>query len=106
MFSFPREPIIADRAEFAEALHRMRRGHVLVRAGASSSGCVIDGAPIYHSFDTLKRYALIAPFDNREGFPGVEYYKLTPAGRHFADKVWSHWRSRPVLERLAVRLTG
>lgn len=106
MLPFDADPIIADRAEFAEALHRMRKGHVLVRTGDSSSGCVIDGAPVYHSFHTLKRYELITPFDNREGFPGVEYYKLTPAGRHFADKVWNHWRSRPVLERLAVRLTG
>lgn len=106
MFAEAADPIIADRAEFAEALHRLRRGHVLVRTSPGSNGCVIDGAPIYHSFETLKRYALIAAFDNHQGFPGVEYYKLTPAGRHFADRVWSHWRSRPVLERLAVRLTG
>ncbi len=103
---FSTEPIIADRAEFAEALHRMQRGHVLVRTGHSADGCVIDGAPIYHSFEVLLRYGLIDRFDNRAGFAGIEYYRLSHAGRGFAERIWQTWRARPPLERMVVRLTG
>ncbi len=100
------QPIIADRAEFAEALHRLRRGYVMVRAGEVSSGCSIDGASVHHSFGTLRDYGLIEPFENRLGFPGIEYWRITERGRHFADRVWNHWRARPRLERMVVRLTG
>ncbi|MBL8330649.1 MAG: hypothetical protein JNJ71_17560 [Rubrivivax sp.] len=103
---FSSEPIIANRAEFAEALHRMLRGHVLVRTGDSAHGCVIDGAPVYHSFDVLSSYGLIHRFHNPAGFPGVEYYRLSDAGRQFADRIWRTWRSRRTLERLVVRFTG
>lgn len=103
---FASDAIIADRAEFAEALHRMSRGHILVRAGDSAHSCVIDGAPIYHSFEILRDYGLIAEFYNPHGFEGIHYYRLTPAGRGFADRVWQGWRSRRPLERLVVRFTG
>jgi hypothetical protein len=100
------QPIIADRAEFAEALHRLRRGHVMVRAGESAWGCCLDGAPVHHSFGTLRDYGLIETFDNREGFPGIEYWRITERGREFADRVWRTWRARRPLERLVVRFTG
>ena len=100
------DAIIADRAEFADALQCLNRGHMLVRVSDSASGCVLDGALVYHSFHTLRRYGLIDLFDNPEGFPGVEYYRITPQGREFAERVWEGWRARPPLERMLVRLTG
>jgi hypothetical protein len=100
------QPIIADRAEFAEALHRLRRGHVMVRTGEGSLSCCIDGAPVHHSFRTLRDYGLIETFENRFGFAGIEYWRITDSGRDFADRVWNHWRARPRLERMVVRFTG
>lgn len=99
-------PIIADRAEFIEVLATLRRGHILVRTGDSSVGCILDGAFVYHAFPTLMKYRLIDEFDNPEGFPGVRYFRINDRGRDFADRAWEHWRSRGVWERLLVRLTG
>ena len=44
--------IIADRAEFIDALAALRRGHVLVRTGDSSVGCVLAGAFVHNVFPT------------------------------------------------------
>lgn len=99
-------PIIADRAEFVDALHLLRRGHVLVRTGETAGSCVLDGGIVYHSYEPLRRYGLIDEFDNPSGFPNASYYRLTAEGRAFADKACQAWRSRPVWQRLAVRLTG
>jgi hypothetical protein len=101
-----RRRIIPDRGEFVDALRRLQRGHVLVRAGDSAGGCVIDGAPVFHSFETMRSYGLIDRYDNPRGFAGVEYYRLSPRGRDFAERAWQGWRSRPLVERLLVRLTG
>jgi hypothetical protein len=98
--------IIADRAEFAESLRSLRRGHVMVRMSEGVFGCCIDGAPVYHSFDTLRDYGLVEAFDNRFGFPGIEYWRITERGREFADRVWSRWRAHSPIERMVVRLTG
>lgn len=106
MSLFDRDPIIADRAEFAEALQRLRAGHILVRTGCGACSCVLDGAFVHHSFETLLEYELIESFDNRCGFPGVEYYRISARGREFGSRVWAQWRSRPVLERLVMRMTG
>lgn len=103
---FSGNPIIADRAEFVEALRQLQRGHVLVRVGDGACSCIIDGALVFHSFATLKAYGLIDQFDNPGGFHGVEYYRLSEVGRSFAERAWTSWCSRPVLERLVVRLTG
>lgn len=99
-------PIIPDRAEFVDALAVLRKGHVLVRVHEGSGGCMIDGSTVYRSFETLKTYGLIREFKNREGFPGVEYYRLTDEGRAFANRACETWRRRPLLERLAVRVAG
>jgi len=99
-------PIIADRAEFIEALNHMRRGHVLVRTGEGACGCVLDGAFVHHSFGTLVRYGLIDEYDNPDGFPGLQYFRITDAGRHFADRAWAAWRKAPPLARAMVRLVG
>lgn len=99
-------PIIADRAEFVDALDRLLRGHVLVRPGDGSSGCVLDGGIVYTAHRTLIDYGLVDEFDNPAGFAGVGYYRLNPRGRAFALRVCEHWRHRPLLERIAMRLTG
>jgi hypothetical protein len=98
--------IIPDRGEFIDALRVLRRGHVLVRVSDLSGGCVLDGAPLYTAQRTLLRYELLDEFDNPDGFPGVRYYRLSERGRDFADRACDSWRRRPLLERLAVRLTG
>ncbi len=99
-------PIIADRAEFVDALHALRKGHVLVRTGETSGSCVLDGGIVYRSYETLVNYGLIDEFHNPYGFANAHYYRLTPHGRAFADRACSAWRSRPVWQRLAVRFTG
>lgn len=101
-----RETIIADRAEFVDALERLRRGHTLVRTGVGACCCVLDGSLVHHSFDVLLRYGLIAAFDNPEGFQGIKYFRITQQGRHFADRIRQQWDSLPTIERLLVRLTG
>ena len=103
---FNSKPIIADRAEFVEALQRLRRGHVLVKTGDGSCSCVLDGGILYHSFDTLERYGLIDEFENPRGFAGVRYFRITDDGRGFADRAWSAWRQARPLERAVVRLVG
>ena len=102
----PSSSILADRAEFVESLQRLRNGHVLVRTGDNSCGCVLDGAIVYRSFPPLVQYGLIDEFDNPAGFPGVQYFRITPRGRDFAQRAWEQWRHRSVWERLLVRLVG
>lgn len=99
-------PIIADRVEFADALDRLRRGYYLVRTGQGSCNCTIDGGFVHHSFDVLLHYGLIAKFDNLHGFPGIQYYRITPEGRSFAERVCADMQARRPLERLLMRLTG
>jgi predicted transcriptional regulator with HTH domain len=98
--------IIPDRAEFIDALRALRNGHVLVRVHGGSSGCLLDGATVYRSFQTLLAYGLIRAFDNREGFAHVQYYRITESGREFAERACEWWQRRPLLERLAVRFAG
>ena len=61
------QPIIADRAEFVDALHLLRKGHVLVKVSEAAGGCVLDGGRVFHSYDTLKRYGLIDEFQGSGG---------------------------------------
>lgn len=100
------DPIIPDRGEFIDALAALRRGSVMVRLSDRPGGCVIDGGVVYHSAPALLRYGLVQRYENPEGFPAVEYYRLSPTGRAFADRALHTWRRRPLLERLAVRLAG
>ena len=102
----PSDRIIPDRGEFVDALRALRRGRVMVRLTDRPGGCLIDGGALYHSAPTLLRYGLVQRFDNPEGFPEVEYYRLSPHGRDFAERALSTWQQRPLLERLAVRLAG
>lgn len=98
--------IISDRGEFIDALRVLRRGHVLVRVSDLSGGCMLDGAPVYSAHRTLLHFGLVSEFANPQGFPSVKYYRLSERGRDFADRACDSWRRRPLLERLAVRLTG
>jgi len=102
----PAEMIIADRAEFIDALRQLRRGRVLVRAKDTDSRCLLDGSFVYTAYQPLARYRLIDEFKNPQGFPNVHYYRLSQRGREFADRACETWRRRPLLQRLAVRLTG
>lgn len=102
----PDRAIIPDRAEFLDALRLLHRGHVLVKTSAVCSRCIVDGRIFYHSCDTLLNYGLIDEFDNPEGFASARYYRITPAGRAFAERAVDAWQRSPVLQRLAVRLTG
>jgi hypothetical protein len=99
-------PIIPDRGEFIDVLSALARGHVLVKVSDLSSGCSIDGGMVYRSYEPLARYGLIREFDNPQGFAAVRYFRLTEAGRDFARRACEAWRRRPLLERVAARLTG
>ena len=99
-------PIIADRAEFVDALSQLLRGHVLVRVSEASWGCQLNGASLRWSFGTLLRFGLIARYENPSGFAGVDYYRITDSGRWFAGRVLDLWRSLPLWQRTLVWLTG
>lgn len=98
--------IIPDRAEFVDALRLLRRGHILVRASSEPGGCLLDGGIVYHSYPTLLQYGLIDEFRNPRGFPHARYYRISERGRDFADRACHAWQQRPLLQRVAVRLTG
>lgn len=100
------DTVIPDRGEFIDVLYALRRGHVLVHAGQHAGGWVVDGGPVYSSYEPLLRYELVQEFDNPEGFEHVHYFRLTPRGRAFAERAVAAWRRRPLLERLMVRLVG
>jgi hypothetical protein len=100
------EVIIADRGEFIDALQRLRKGQILVQPVESDDRCVLDGCMLYTAYRPLASYQLIEEFRNREGFPSARYFRLSERGRAFADRACATWRQRPLLERLAVRLTG
>lgn len=99
-------PIIADRAEFVDALQHLLRDHVLVRVSGDSWGCQLNGVPLRRSFATLLHYGLIAQFHNPMGFAGVGYYRITDAGRDFALRALAIWSELPLWQRAMVRLTG
>ena len=104
--SMSAQPLIADRAEFIDALSLLRRGHVLVRAARGSGPCLLDGGIVYHSYPTLLQYGLIDEFHNPRGFENARYYRISERGREFADRACQAWQQRPLLQRMAVRLTG
>jgi hypothetical protein len=98
--------IIADRGEFVDALRALRRGRMLVHVSDLSGGCMLDGAPLFSAHRTLLDYGLVREVDNPQGFAGVRYYRLSERGREFAERACGNWRSRPLLQRLAIRLAG
>jgi hypothetical protein len=102
----PADTIIPDRGEFIDALRALGRGRVMVGFGDGGGRCILDGVVVYTAQRPLLQYALVEEYVNPEGFEGARYYRLNRRGRDFADKALRTWRGRPLLERLAVRLTG
>jgi hypothetical protein len=100
------ERVIPDRGEFVDTLNAMLHGHVLVRVSEMSGGCVVNGFAVYHSFETLRAFALLEEFENPEGFAEVHYFRLSDRGREFAREACAQWRAQPLLRRLSMRLLG
>lgn len=98
--------LIADRAEFIDALMHLRCGRVLVRPSDSDHRCLLDGSLLYTAYKPLVDFGLIGEYPNPDGFKHARYYRLTPRGREFADQACQAWRRKPLLQRLAVRLMG
>jgi hypothetical protein len=98
-------PGIANLGEFIDTLRSLSLGNVMVRLSDSAGGCVLDGAVVYHSYETLRAWGLIYEFKNPRGFPHAQYYRLTDAGREFAERAWREWVTRPLWQRMALRLT-
>jgi hypothetical protein len=100
-----RVPLV-HRGEFVDALAALRRGQVIVVLTAEEGLCLLDGVPLRWSFAPLLGYGLVAEYSNPAGFEGAHYYRLTSTGRRFADDALAAWRTRPLLERLVIRLLG
>ncbi|MDO9092135.1 MAG: hypothetical protein Q8R98_25280 [Rubrivivax sp.] len=100
------EPIIADRGEFIDALTHLRRGCVLVRSDNGDERCVLNGSLMYTVFEPLVAYGLIDEVPNRDRLDHMHCYRLNSRGQAFADRACQAWKQRPLLQRLAVRLTG
>ena len=103
----PANRIIADRAEFIDALEMLRRGRVLVHADdAGDERCLIDGHVLYTAFKPLCDFALIDEVHPEADVGRMHCYRLTPRGRDFAERACESWKRLSLIERLAVRLTG
>lgn len=99
-------PIIADRAEFFDALVLLRLGRTLVRNGESVGSCVLDGAVLVSAFEPLSRYGLLDEVPPPPHLPHAHCYRLNAQGREFARRACRAWSQRPLWQRLAVRITG
>lgn len=98
--------IIPDRGEFIDALQRLRRGRMLARALDDDRRCLLDGHMLYTAYRPLAAYGLLEEVRKPSALSGMHWYRLSPQGRAFADRACTEWRRRPLLQRLAVRLTG
>jgi hypothetical protein len=98
--------IIPDRAEFIDALRQLRRGSVLARSSAPGERCLLEGQFLRSAFVPLSRFSLIEEVGAPDVATNIRYYRLSERGQDFADRAWADWRRRPLLQRLAVRLTG
>lgn len=97
--------MVADRYELFYALKLLRRGYTLARF-RESPRCAIAGGLLYWSFPDLERYALIQPVENPDGFEGMEYYRITPAGFEFEARLQAWWRGLTPWEKFKLRLLG
>ena len=97
----PADTIIADRAEFIDALRQLRRGRVLVRAKDTDSRCLLDGSFAYTAYQPLARYRLIDEFANPQGFPNVHYHRPSPPRRAFDHRARETRPPRPRLHQPA-----
>lgn len=103
----PREPLIADRGEFIDALTRLRRGEVLVHALETlDHRCLIGGHLFYMSWKPLFDFGLLDKLPRRPRQGRVDCYRLSARGSAFADKVCMAWKQRPLWQRIGMRLVG
>jgi len=103
----PKEPLIADRGEFMDALARLRRGEVLVHAvEAGDQRCLIGGHLLYASWKPMCDFGLLEKLPRQPRQGRVDCYRLSAHGSAFADRAWTAWKQRPLWQRLAIRLVG
>jgi hypothetical protein len=105
--SAPDTTIIPDRAEFIDALARLRRGELLVHSdNDDDERCLIEGQVLYTSWKPLSAFGLLdeLPPQPRQG--RLHCFRLSPRGRDFADRACAAWKQTPLWQRLAVRITG
>lgn len=98
--------MISDRYELFAVLKLLRRGHPLVRFSESPRGCAVAGAILDSSFPALQKYRLIEPLDNPDGFEGIEYYRIAPAGVAFGARLEHWWQGLSPWQRITLRLLG
>ncbi len=99
--------LIPDRAEFIDALARLRKGQLLVHADDSADErCLIEGQVLYTSWKPLSDFGLLDELPRQPRQGRIHCYRLSPRGRDFADRACRTWRQRPLWQRLLVRLTG
>jgi hypothetical protein len=98
-------PILADRAEFVDALGQLRHGLTLVR-DAGGGSCTLAGAPLRHAFEPLLAYGLIDEVPRPANRARARCYRLNSRGREFAERVCTRWREQPAWRRLLLRITG
>jgi hypothetical protein len=102
----PEAVIIPDRGEFIDVLKHMRRGSMLVRAGRDDPRCVLDGSMYYTALPPLLAYGLLQEVKQDDPESRLHCYRLSGRGHAFAEKACAQWKRTPLLQRLAVRLTG
>ncbi len=103
----PAPALIPDRAEFIDALTRLRRGELLVHsADTSDERCLIEGQVLYTSWKPLSDFGLLDELPRQPRQGRIHCYRLSPRGRDFADRACAAWKQKPLWQRLAVRLAG
>lgn len=93
----------ATTGEFVDALRWLSRGHIMVSLDTGLGMTLLDGARLYTAGPVLIQYGIVAKFDNPQGFPGAEYYKISQPGRHFANRTLKAWDKAPLLRRIWLR---
>lgn len=98
--------LIPDRGEFIDALQQLRRGRTLVRAPDDLKRCIVDGHMLYTVWEPLSNFGLLEEVRPPDALSKMHCYRLSARGREFAERACADWKRRPLLQRLAVRLTG
>jgi hypothetical protein len=97
------EAAIGPIGEFIDALNALRHGHVLVKVSDASAGWLLNGAVLYTAHAPLLHYGLVQAFDNRDGFEGVQYFRITARGHAVCRDALRRWKRLPLLQRLWLR---
>jgi len=100
------EPLIPDCGEFIDAIALLRRGRLLVHsADDADERCIVGGHLLYTAWRPLHDYGLLDELPP-EPRSKLHTYRLSPRGRDFAERAWAEWKRRPLLQRLAARISG